>query len=182
VKGLGVDLDVEWRHFSLQQNNSTEVDQPPVWRESDLASTRSGLAALAAEAAKKLGAEYFDRFFLLLLKERHAGSRVPLNDVGTFVEIARQSGLNVEDFQEAMLDSSLVEKIEEDHLEASEVHGIFGTPTFVFENGHTAFVKTFIPPVDESVDAFNEFMNLFGSKSYIGEIKRPQPPWPKGAV
>ena len=182
MKGLGVDLDVDWRHFSLQQNNSATEDQPLVWRESNLANTRSGLAAVAGEAAKKLGPEYFDIFFLHLLKERHAGSRVPLNDMATFVEIARHSGLNVENFQEAMADPSLVEKIEEDHLEASEVHGVFGTPTFVFENGQSAFVKTFIPPIGESVDAFNDFLNLFESKSYIGEIKRPQPPWPKGAV
>ena len=182
MKGCGVELDVDWRHFSLQENNASAENQTPMWRESDLANTRSGLAALAGEAAKKLGAGDFDRFFLRLLMERHAGSRVPLNDMEALIKIARESGLDVGQFKEAMSDSSLVEKIENDHLEASETHGIFGTPTFVFENGQSAFVKTFIPPIGESVDVFRDFLNLFESKSYVGEIKRPQPPWPKGAV
>ena len=33
-----------------------------------------------------------------------------------------------------------------DHESAVE-QGIFGTPTFVFESGNTAFVKAFIPPL-----------------------------------
>ena len=32
------------------------------------------------------------------------------------------------------------------------------------------------------VGAFEGFMATAGHRSYIGEIKRPQPPWPKGAV
>ncbi|MEC7734392.1 MAG: DsbA family selenoprotein, partial [Chloroflexota bacterium] len=40
----------------------------------------------------------------------------------------------------------------------------------------------FIPPEEESVDAFKYFLGLFENRSYIGEVKRPQPPWPKGAV
>ena len=61
-------------------------------------------------------------------------------------------------------------------------NGVFGTPTFLFENGHTAYMKTFIPPKGEAVEVFDSFVSLFGGRTYIGEIKSPQPPWPKGAV
>ena len=69
-----------------------------------------------------------------------------------------------------------------DHTEAVEKHGIFGTPTFVFENGGSAYLKTFIPPAEDSVEFFDHFVALVADRSYVGEIKRPQPPWPKGAV
>jgi hypothetical protein len=81
-----------------------------------------------------------------------------------------------------MKDPKLVDIIANDHTEAVEVHGAFGTPTFIFANGQSAYLKTFIPPTEESVDAFKHFLGLFESRPYIGEVKRPQPPWPKGAV
>jgi hypothetical protein len=43
-------------------------------------------------------------------------------------------------------------------------------------------MKTFIPPEGEAVEVFDSFVSLFGGRTYIGEIKSPQPPWPKGAV
>ena len=35
---------------------------------------------------------------------------------------------------------------------------------------------------EESVSAFEHYLGLFENRPYIGEVKRPQPPWPKGAV
>ena len=69
-----------------------------------------------------------------------------------------------------------------DHEVATGDMGIFGTPTFLFGNGHTAYMKTFIPPEDEAVEVFESFVSLFGGRTYVGEIKSPQPPWPKGAL
>ena len=80
------------------------------------------------------------------------------------------------------MDRSLLKNVERDHTEAVDRHGVFGTPTFVFENSSCAFLKTFIPPEEESVAFFENFVAMFGGRSYLGEIKRPQPPWPKGAV
>ena len=69
-----------------------------------------------------------------------------------------------------------------DHTEAVEQHGTFGTPTFVFEVGGAAYLKTFIPPEAESVAFFENFAGMTASRAYFGELKRPQPPWPKGAI
>ena len=38
------------------------------------------------------------------------------------------------------------------------------------------------PPENEALEAFEDFIALFGKRNYFGEIKRPQPPWPKGAL
>ena len=140
------------------------------------------MASIAGEAAKRQGDELFDKFFLALLTERHGGSRAPLNDDSMFIKLAEGCGLNIEQFKSDIKDPKLVEIIANDHTEAVDIHGAFGTPTFVFGNGQSAYLKTFIPPEEESVDAFKHFLGLFESRSYIGEVKRPQPPWPKGAV
>ena len=73
----------------------------------------------------------------------------------------------------------MILEIRKDHEEAVEKYGVFGTPTFVFENGQSAFIKTLMPPEEDAHKAFNDFIALFGDRDYIGEIKRPQPPWPK---
>ncbi|SVA92305.1 uncharacterized protein METZ01_LOCUS145159 [marine metagenome] len=173
---------MNWRNFSLQQINAKDPGDWRVWQEEDYTSTRSLMASIAGEAAKRQGDELFDKFFLALLTERHGGSRAPLNDDSMFIKLAEGCGLNIEQFKSDIKDPKLVEIIANDHTEAVDIHGAFGTPTFVFGNGQSAYLKTFIPPEEESVDAFKHFLGLFESRSYIGEVKRPQPPWPKGAV
>jgi predicted DsbA family dithiol-disulfide isomerase len=183
VKGhYGEDLKLNWRNFSLQQVNAKDPGDWRVWEEEDYTSTRSLMASIAGEAAKRQGVELFDKFFLALLTERHGGSRAPLNDDSFFIRLAEECGLDAEQFKSDMKDPKLVDIIANDHTEAVEVHGAFGTPTFIFANGQSAYLKTFIPPAEESVDAFKHFLGLFESRPYIGEVKRPQPPWPKGAV
>jgi len=178
----GDDLKLNWRNFSLQQINAKDPGDWRVWQEEDYTSTRSLMASIAGEAAQRQGDELFDKFFLALLTERHGGSRAPLNDDSMFIKLAEGCGLNIEQFKSDIKDPKLVEIIANDHTEAVDIHGAFGTPTFVFGNGQSAYLKTFIPPEEESVDAFKHFLGLFESRSYIGEVKRPQPPWPKGAV
>ena len=75
------------------------------------------------------------KFFLALLTERHGGARAPLNDQSVLVRLAEKCGLDVDKFQSDMEDEELVKIIAEDHTEATEVHGAFGTPTFIFDNG-----------------------------------------------
>jgi len=36
------------------------------------------------------------------------------------------------------------------------------------------------PPEEESMGAFKDFMGIASSRKYFGELKRPQPPWPRG--
>ena len=67
------------------------------------------------------------------------------------------------------------------HEDAGE-RGIFGTPTFLFENGHAAYMKTFIPPEDEAVEVFESFASLFGDAPMLARSSRRSPPWPKGAL
>ena len=176
------DLELRWKNFSLEQINATNGDSGKVWDEEDLTKTRSLLSSVAGEAARRQGKDAFDAFFLRLLTERHGGNRIPLNDIGLLVDLADDVGLDVKQFENDLRDPSLLTIVKDDHREATESHGIFGTPTFVFSNGQSAYLKTFIPPEDQGLETFEHFLGLFMERSYIGEVKRPQPPWPKGAL
>ncbi len=181
-KEYGDNLQVNWRHFSLQQINSRQGPEWKVWNEMDVREAVALLASVAGEAAKRQeDSEAFDRFHLALLTARHAGDRTPLNQDEPLIKIAEEAGLDVERFKNDLNDPALVQAVADDHEAAGE-RGIFGTPTFLFENGHSAYMKTYIPPEDEAVEVFDSFVSLFGGRTYVGEIKSPQPPWPKGAL
>ena len=182
-KEYGDNLQINWRHFSLQQINSRQGADWKVWNELGLREASSLLSSVAAEAAKRQGnPEAFDRFHLALLTARHAGDRVPLNQDEPLIKFAEESGLDVERFKNDLNDPSLIQAVADDHEDAASNRGMFGTPTFLFENGHSAYMKTFIPPEDEAVEVFDSFVSLFGGRTYVGEVKSPQPPWPKGAL
>ena len=179
----GDNLDITWRHFSLEQVNSKEGPDWRVWEQPEGYESRSLLSLRAGEAARLQGKQEFERFHLALLTARHGGNgRIPLNEIGPLVTVARGSGLDVGRFREDMADRELLKAIGRDHTEAVEKHGIFGTPTFVFDTGNSVYLKTFIPPPEDSVACFEHFVALMSHRSYLGELKRPQPPWPKGAL
>ena len=180
----GDNLQINWRHFSLEQINSRNGPDWKVWEQMDVREARALLASVAGEAAKRQDdPEAFDRFHLALLTARHAGGRMPLNEDEPLIALAEEAGLDVEQFKKDLDDPDVLATVVADHEAATtQENGVFGTPTFLFENGHTAYMKTFIPPEGEAVEVFDSFVSLFGGRTYVGEIKSPQPPWPKGAV
>ncbi|HKI83442.1 MAG TPA: DsbA family protein [Candidatus Krumholzibacteria bacterium] len=183
------DLQITWKNFSLEQNAFTlkqkendESSEWKVWEEPDIAKCRSLQAALAGEAARRQGGELHSQFHLALLIARHGGeTRIPLNDPGPICEVAEKVGLDMARFRKDLEDPALREKVGRDHQEAVAL-GIFGTPTYVFENGNVAFLKAFLPPPEDAVSEFEHFVAIASHRNYIGELKRPQPPWPKGAL
>ena len=174
-------LDINWKHFSLEQVNSKKGPEWKAWEQSDPATTSSLLAQIALEAAKRQGADAFDRYHLALLTARHGGNgRIALNRLEPLLEVARGAGLDADRLREDMDEAALAEKVGRDHMEAVAEHGVFGTPTFVFESGNAAYLKTFIPPEGDAVEFFDHFVAMTAHTAYFGELKRPQPPWPKG--
>ena len=182
-RDYGDNLEVTWKNFSLEQINSKEGPEWKVWEQSDLPQRRSLLAALAGEAARRQGKELYDRFHLALLKARHGGGeRIPLNEEEPILKLAEKEGLDAARLKEDMKDPELLEIIGREHTEAVESHGVFGTPTFLFENGNSAYLKTFVPPEEEATAFFEHFVAMIAHSPYVGELKRPQPPWPKGSL
>ena len=163
----------------MEQVNSKEGPDWKLWEQPDDHESRELLAFRAAEAARHQGKELFERFHLALLKARHE-ERLRINDPEVLIEVARKVGLDLGQFEEDLKDKELIKILARDHTEAVEKYGVFGTPTFVFENGGAGYLKTYIPPEEESVKVFEHLMSLLHDSLYFGELKRPQPPWPKG--
>jgi predicted DsbA family dithiol-disulfide isomerase len=177
------EVQITWKNFQLEQVNSKQGPEWKVWDQPDLHKARSVVAAMAGEAARLQGPEGYDRFHLALLKARHGSeTRIPLNEDEPILEVARQVGLDLGRLREDMGDPALLGIIAREHTESVEKYGVFGTPTFIFENGNSVYLKTFIPPEHDSVSFFEHFVALMAHRPYVGELKRPQPPWPKGAV
>ena len=179
-KEYGDNLSITWKNFSLEQVNSKNGPGWKVWEQPDDYASRGLPAMRAGEAARKQGQEPFERFHMALLIARHGGERRNIADPDVLVELAASAGLDVKRFKADLADRKLLNNVARDHTEAVEKHGVFGTPTFVFENGGSGYLKMFIPPEEDDIPLFDAFVKTVKGRLYFGELKRPQPPWPKG--
>ena len=180
----GKEIDIDWQPFSLAQVNSDNKggdvklwDQPEHLDGSDppLLAHRAGLSA------KRQGKEAFESFFITLLRARHE-DKVDLNDPAVIEEAVNKAGLDMARFREDVADPDLLRELGESHTKAVEEYGAFGVPTFVFPSGETAFLKMFVPPVEESEEMYDSLMKVMSDFGHLGELKRPQPPWPHGVI
>ena len=176
---LGEDLEINWRSFALEQVNSKEGDDWKAWEQGDTYVSRGLWPLRGGVAARAQGTDAHNEYMEKLLRAKHV-EREDVRTRESIIYIAVAAGLDVEEFTRVIDDPSTLTRIGEDHEVALE-YGVFGTPTFVFEDGTAAFLKMFTPPEDESLSAFNDFMSIASSRKYFGELKRPQPPWPRGS-
>ena len=173
-------IEVTWKPFSLQQVNQKVGPDYEAWAEPDDEMHHSVWGLRAGEAARRQGEDALRRFMPLILKARHE-DRKELNDKGLLKGLATEAGLDVDRFMKDLDDRSLLDDIAASHTKAVEELGVFGTPTFVFENGAAAFLKMIKPKTQEdAVRSFDTLMALMQTEVTVGEVKRPQPPWPKG--
>jgi len=131
-------------------------------------------------AARRQGAEPHDRFLFLLLKARHV-DRKELGDKEMLYGVAQEAGLDVAQFREDLEDPVTLQEVADSHTEAVEQYGVFGTPTFIFSDGGAAFLKMLRPDsAEDAARAYDTLMDLMQRDLFVGEVKRPQPPWPRG--
>jgi protein-disulfide isomerase-like protein with CxxC motif len=179
----GTDLVVDWQPFSLSQANSKDGEDFKIWEQAGAldGTDNTLLAHRAGLAAKRQGQQAFEAFFMALLKARHEDKK-DLTDPTVIDEALAASGIDAGRFKEDLLDPDLLRELGESHTKAVEEHGAFGVPTYVFPSGHTAFIKMFIPPAEEAVEMYDNLMKVASEFKYLGELKRPQPPWPDGII
>ncbi len=170
-------VDIAWRSFSLEQQNSKEGDDWKVWEQGEDFESRGMLAHRAGVAARNQDGDLTDRFVLALLTARHV-DLIDLRDRDAILKVARDTGLDMERFEADLDSGETLNTIAGDHEEAA-TEGIFGTPTYVFPDAKPAFLKMFAPDQDKAADVWNGVRALSESTLGFGELKRPQPPWPK---
>ena len=178
-KSYGDDLEIDWKPFILAQANSKEGAEWKAWEQAKDTPELGLLAMRAAEAARRQGTKLFEAFQLALLKARHE-DRKDLSNPEVVTSAAESSGLDMAKFRSDLEDKSIIQDLGKSHTEAVEEHGVFGVPTFIFPDGTSAFLKTYQPPEEDAAEMFENLVNVMGKWKLIGEVKRPQPPWPKG--
>ena len=175
------EIGFDWRHFQLEE---TKILNSSNFKKSnkDLIKTRSLLASVCAESAKLQGENLFERFHYAVLDARHNMTpRLPLNDFDKLLDLAVDVGLNKNKFINDFNNPELIINVKKNHEEAVQRYGVFGTPTLVFDNDQSVFIKTFIPKnKNDYIVFFDYIVKIFRDMPFIGELKRPQPPWPKG--
>jgi hypothetical protein len=174
---LGDDIEINWRSFALEQVNSKEGDDWKAWEQGDDYVSRGLWPLRGGIAARSLGTDAHNDYMEAILHAKHV-EREDVRTRESVIDIASTAGLDVDAFTAVLDDPQSLAEIGVDH-EAALEHGVFGTPTFVFEDGTAAFLKMFTPPEDESMSAFKDFMGIASGRKYFGELKRPQPPWPR---
>ena len=168
-------LEVRWRYFSLAQVNSKEEGWT-AWDAPAAEKVRGRLAFKAAEAARRQ--DRFDPFHANLLAGRHR-DRLDIDDAAVVEQVAEESGLEIERFRRDLADPAILEALARDHKHAVAAHGVFGTPTFVFPNGASAYIRLAEAPTGASaLNLFDSLLAIAADEPRVLEIKRPTRPSP----
>lgn len=174
VRGSGLrPIEVRWRYFSLTQVNSKD-DGWTVWSAPRTENVRGRLAFQAAEAARRQGR--FEDLHMPLLEARHR-DRLDVDDAAVLERVARDAGLDMARWRNDLDDPSTLDALARDHRHAVGELGVFGTPTLVFEDGASAYVR-----LSEGVEAngaievFDRLVSVAAQEPHILEIKRPRRP------
>ncbi len=167
--------DVRWRYFSLTQVNSKEGGWT-VWDAPAGERVRGRLPFKAAEAARRQGR--FEVFHPALLGARHQ-ARLDIDDVHVVEQVADDSGLDLERFRRDVADPAITHALAFDHMNAVSRHGVFGTPTFVFPNGASAYIRLAEAPTGaDAVNLYDRLIEMAADEERVLEIKRPVRPSP----
>jgi predicted DsbA family dithiol-disulfide isomerase len=176
VQGSGErSLKVGWRYFSLTQVNSKD-DGWTVWEAPAGDRVKGRLAFKGAAAARRQGR--FDEFHMPMLLARHR-DRLDIDQVEVVERVAVDSGLDLDQFRRDMADPHILDALARDHRQAVAEHGIFGTPTFVFQDGAAAYVRLSEPTgTADALRVFDALVEVAADEPGILEIKRPHKPSP----
>jgi 2-hydroxychromene-2-carboxylate isomerase len=167
--------DVRWRYFSLTQVNATEPGWT-VWDAPAGERVRGRPAFKAAEAARRQ--DRFESYHAALLHARHH-DRLDVDDPEVLQQVAEESGLDVERFRRDLEDPAILQALARDHQHAVTKHGVFGTPTFVFPNGASAYIRLGEAPGGaDALRVFDSLLAVAADEPRILEIKRPNKPSP----
>ena len=175
---LGYPLRATWRAFPLEQVNSSNGDDWKLWEQPESYRSRGLPGFRAALAARRQGVEKYHDFVWELLNLRHQEGQ-DLSAPATITEAATRAGLDLDRFERDRAGRDDLVAIGADYDEAKEQHGVFGTPTFVFPNGGSAYLKLQlgnVPNGPEAVAFFEQFVGITRDTPKVVEIKRPTPP------
>ena len=166
-------LSIQWKTFSLDQQNSKESPDFMMWESPDYPS-QGFMALVAAKAAKNQGESSFLRFHRATFEARHDDGK-DIGDLEVLKEIAEQTDLDLARFEQDVARDETWQAAGEEHTESKKKYNIFGVPTIVFEQGDPIYVKLrSIPePRKERISLFELISDMGSKRPYLLELKKP---------
>ena len=169
-------IEATWKFFPLEQVNAPADADTAIWDLPPERRSRGRDSFHAAAAARRQGPEAFERFHEAVLTLKHEEG----HDHGqrsTLDEAASRAELDLTRFAADLENRELLKEIESDYVAGREGLGVFGTPTFVFPNGSSAYLQILPPPPPEdAVAVWLDFVRDVRDRPYLREIKRPRRP------
>lgn len=161
------DVSVAWRTFSIKEANRDSTAPSP------FVPAGSGLSVVALALAHAARQCDFGRYHQDVFAAMHvAGDRVEEEQL---LAIAADAGVDIDAFNQNR--QTWLDAVAAEHREAVERHGVFGTPTLVFDGGTTTFVKLGqVPQPGEAAALWNAMCTLAVCHPELLEIKRPNHP------
>ncbi|MDQ3771553.1 MAG: DsbA family protein [Actinomycetota bacterium] len=165
LRNAGTDLVISWRSFVLKEVNRGE-DAPSLLS----GPTIESVAVLALAVAKALpddasAAVYRSRVFDAMHAREERATR---DDV---IHIATAVGLDADSF---WADETLwLAEVRNEHMEAVQRHGVFGTPTLVFDDDASMYLKLTDLPSENDIDLWDSVTTIVRSFPEVAELKRP---------
>ena len=165
---------VNWKCFSLTRVNQVDSEDN-FWTKPDIETPRGLWPFRAVLAAAQQGKSTSDTMIYRLLDAKHK-ERLDIDDPEVLRTIGQYICEDSQRFINDFGDRSNLNTVAEQHMSGSSL-GIFGTPTLVFKEKHTIFVKMLIPAPKDDWSLFEDLKSM-AHRSYLAEVKKPQPPWP----
>ena len=109
------------------------------------------------------------------MEKRHT-ARLNFREADEIEAVAKDAGLDLDRFRADDADPALLANIATD-FESAAPKGVFGTPTFTFENGQTFFMRIKAP--DDPAEAeriFDALYEVHVKSGAVDEVKHPHPP------
>ena len=166
VKKNGQPLDITWRPFAIQMDDPNEYwNQPWSTANSELR------GFIAAEAARRQGAEAFLRFHEALEGAVHE-QFLELGEESTLIAVTEQAGLDMDRFQADWHDPQLAQAAKHSHMQAVEQWKVFGTPTLVLDNKHSIHLELKESPAEvDALETFQAFETLASRLPYSRQLR-----------
>ena len=174
MRRLEQKVRVNWKCFSLTKVNLADSEDA-FWSKPDKDTPRGLWPFRAVLAAAKQGKSVSDTMIYRLLDAKHK-ERLDIDDPEVLRTIGQDICEDSQRFVNDFGDCSNLNTLAEQHMAGSSL-GVFGTPTVVFNGKHAIFVKMLIPVLEDDWSLFEDLKSM-AHRSYLAEVKKPQPPWP----
>jgi predicted DsbA family dithiol-disulfide isomerase len=165
-----LDLDIEWRFFSLEEINRPEDKRHPWERPLAYGWTPMRVAAWL----RRIDMALCDRWYEAIGRALHVDGR-RFYDRDVALDLLESIGAPTTAWEDALSDATTHDDVLADHQHAVDTYGAFGVPIIVFPTGRAIFGPVVVPAPkgQEAINLWN-MCTTYSEIDGLFEIKTPK--------